>query len=78
MATFFSVIDAAAINVYILLKKAGKDKLSKKKTFLKNLNFKIHLSIFNQKQCKKHCYFSGVFCTNWSCTAISKFLKKVV
>ena len=33
MATSFSVIDAAAMNVYILLKKAGKDKLSKKKRF---------------------------------------------
>ena len=39
MATFFSVIDAAAINVYILLKKAGKDKLSKKKNVFKKSEF---------------------------------------
>ena len=57
MATsfFYNVIDAAANNAYILLRKAGEYKLSKK-AFLKKLTFDsaklaigIRPSLFNQK-----------------------------
>ena len=57
MATSFfdNIIDAVANNAYILLKKAGEYKLSKK-AFLKKLTFDlakpavgIRLSLFNQK-----------------------------
>ena len=56
MATsfFYNIIDGAANNAYILLRKAGEYKLSKK-TFLKKMTFDlvkpavgIRLSLFNQ------------------------------
>ena len=52
---FYNVIDAAANNLHILLRKAGENKLSKK-AFLKKLTFdlaksavEIRLSLFNQQ-----------------------------
>ena len=53
---FYNIIDALANNAYILLRKAGECKLSKK-AFLKKLTFdlakpavEIRLSLFNQKR----------------------------